>query len=291
MILEGDMHRMRTLVVLLTVLMVSGGAAYAQQQQQSEQDLGSQLRQLNWQTGPAAGKIAGKASISIPANYVFLDAADTSKFLTLLKNLPRSDSYTFAPKDLSWFSVFDFESTGYVKDDEKIDPDALLQSLKEGNVRSNEERKKRGIPALYLESWFVSPHYDVQSKRLEWATRLRGESGDIGVNYNIRLLGRSGVMNATVVTDPAALDKDMRAFKDALAGFSFDQGERYSEFRSGDKVAEYGLAALVIGGAAAAAAKGGLFKTIAKFGWIIILAVGAFFGAIYKKFFGSRQSS
>jgi uncharacterized membrane-anchored protein len=283
------MRRTWTLIALLVVLLAPGHASLAQQQ--SEQDLGSQLRQLNWQSGPGQGKIAGKASISIPANYVFLDAADTSRFLTLLKNLPRSDSYAFAPQDLSWFAVFDFESSGYVKDDEKIDPDALLQSLKEGNVRSNQERKNRGIPALYLDSWFVAPHYDVQTKRLEWATRLRGESGDIGVNYSIRLLGRSGVMNATVVSDPASLNKDMRAFKDALAGFNFDPGERYSEFRSGDRVAEYGLAALVVGGAAAAAAKGGLFKTIAKFGWIIILAVGAFFGAIYKKVFGNRQSS
>ena len=163
--------------------------------------------------------------------------------------------------------------------------------MKEGNARSNQERKNRGMPALYLESWFVAPHYDVQTKRLEWATRLRGESGDIGVNYNIRLLGRSGVMNATVVSDPDSLEKDIRAFKAVLAGYSFDAGERYSEFRAGDKIAEYGLAALVVGGAAAAAAKGGAFKAIAKFGWIILLGIGAFFAAIYKKMFGRRKSS
>jgi uncharacterized membrane-anchored protein len=94
-----------------------------------------------------------------------------------MRNLPRTDSYTFAPQDLSWFSIFDFEDTGYIKDDEKIDADAVLQSLKEGNARGNEERKRRGFPALNLDGWFVAPRYDTDTKRLEWATKLSSEGG------------------------------------------------------------------------------------------------------------------
>jgi uncharacterized membrane-anchored protein len=97
---------------------------------------------------------------------------------------------TFAPSDLTWFSVF-FESSGYVQDDEKIDPDSLLEILKKNNVAGNEERKKRGLETLVLEGWYVAPHYDIQTKRLEWGTKLRPESGGITVNYTIRLLGRS----------------------------------------------------------------------------------------------------
>jgi uncharacterized membrane-anchored protein len=64
-------------------------------------------------------------------------------------NLPGDDEYTFGPDDLSWFSVFGFDPAGYVRDDETVDPDALLQALKKGNVRSNEERGRRNIPLLY----------------------------------------------------------------------------------------------------------------------------------------------
>jgi len=226
----------------------------------------------------------------IPANHGFLGAADTSKFLTLMRNLPRTDSYTFAPNDLNWFAIFDFEDTGYIKDDEKIDADAVLQSLKEGNARGNEERKRRGFPVLNLDGWFVAPHYDTNSKRLEWATKLSSDGG-VSVNYRIRLLGRAGVMSAVLVSDPDSLDKDIRAFKVALNDFSFDPGQRYAEFRTGDKIAEYGLTGLIVGGAAAAAAKTGLFKVIGKFGVLIFVGAAALIGGIFKWLFRGRTAA
>jgi uncharacterized membrane-anchored protein len=263
--------------LLLAVVSVFGFAAVAASAQQSsgEAKLWAEIGKLSWQAGPSDGKIAGKASLAVPKGYYFLPAADTNKFLTLMNNLPRQDSYTFAPENLEWFSIFDFEAIGYVRDDEKLDPDAILESLKEGNLRGNEERQKRGLPAIYLEGWFVAPHYDLQTKRLEWATKLRSVNGEIVVNYKIRMLSRSGVMNAILVSAPATLDNDIRAFKTTLTGFSFDAGERYSEYRTGDKIAEYGLTGLIVGGAAAAAAKTGLFKVLGKFAIVIFAGLGA----------------
>src|SRR5262249_47736205 len=107
--------------------------------------------------------------------------------------------------------------------------------------------------------------------------RLRGDTGAPVVNYTVRILGRRGVMSATLVSDPQQLDRDIVAFKSALGGFGFVPGERYSEFRSGDKVAEYGLAALVLGGAAVVATKPGFLKA---FGKLIIIGVIAFGGAV-----------
>jgi uncharacterized membrane-anchored protein len=255
-----------------------------------QDSVGTQIRNLGWRVGPSEGKIAGRATIAIPAKYVFLGATDTSKFLTLMRNLPRTDSYTFAPENLDWFAIFDFEDTGYVKDDEKIDADAVLQSLKEGNARGNEERKKRGYPVLNLDGWFVPPHYDTGTKRLEWATKLSSEGGT-SVNYRIRILGRAGVMSAVLVSDPDSLDKDIRVFKTALNDFSFDAGQRYSEYRPGDKIAEYGLTGLIVGGAAAAAAKAGLFKVIGKFGVLIFAGAAAVIGGLFKRLFGRRTAA
>jgi uncharacterized membrane-anchored protein len=198
--------------VWISLLLATASAPSMGQQPEGQGSVGAQIRNLGWKAGPSEGKIAGRATITIPAKYVFLGAADTSKFLTLMRNLPRTESYTFAPQDLSWFSIFDFEDTGYIKDDEKIDADAVLQSLKEGNARGNEERKKRGYPALNLDGWFVAPRYDTDTKRLEWATKLSSEGG-VSVNYRIRILGRAGVMSAVLVSDPDSLEKDIRVFK------------------------------------------------------------------------------
>jgi len=275
--------------VCTLLLLVAATAPSAAQQSEGE-NIGSQIRNLGWKVGPSEGKVAGRATIVIPANHGFLGAADTSKFLTLMRNLPRTDSYTFAPNDLNWFAIFDFEDTGYIKDDEKIDADAVLQSLKEGNARGNEERKRRGFPVLNLDGWFVAPHYDTNSKRLEWATKLSSDGG-VSVNYRIRLLARAGVMSAVLVSDPDSLDKDIRAFKVALNDFSFDPGQRYAEFRTGDKIAEYGLTGLIVGGAAAAAAKTGLFKVIGKFGILIFAGAAALIGGIFKWLFRGRTTA
>jgi uncharacterized membrane-anchored protein len=88
--------------------------------------------------------------------------------------------------DSSWFAIFFFEDSGYVKDDEKLDPDGLLESLKDGDQRGSDERKRLGMRALYTDGWAVPPHYDAATRRLEWGMRLRAEGGDQVVNYTIR---------------------------------------------------------------------------------------------------------
>jgi uncharacterized membrane-anchored protein len=178
---------------------------------------------------------------------------------------------------------------GYVKDDEKIDADELLKSLKESDGPANEQRRSLGMSELYTEGWLVPPHYDMTTKRLEWGLRLRDSSGAQTINYTSRLLGRSGVMSAILVSDPAAVGSDMEVFRRHLAGFAFVPGQTYSEYTSGDKVAEYGLGALVLGGAAAAAAKSGLLKSLGKFIWVIVLGVVAAISAVFKKLTGKKE--
>ena len=75
------------------------------------------------------------------------------------------------------------------------------------------------------------------------------------VNYNTRLLGRRGVMTVSLVVDPNQVAATVPAFNDLLKSYSFNSGQGYAEFRAGDKIAKYGLTALVAGGAGAVAAK------------------------------------
>lgn len=271
---------------LLTILFFVPFLAWGQ----AQPDVNAELKKLAWQNGPTEGAVAGKASLKVPTGYVFLDEQNTRRFLELNGNPPDDRHYLIAPKSLNWFAVFSFNPSGYIKDDEKIDPDDLLKSLKESDGLGNEERKRLGMRPLFTDGWQVTPHYDIETKRLEWGVRLRTDKDEKLVNYTSRLLARTGVMSAVLVSEPQSLDADIRDFKTVLKNFSYNTGESYAEFKSGDKVAEYGLAALVLGGAAAVATKKGFWAVLAGFFaafWKVLagLAVAAVagLGSIFKK--------
>jgi len=275
------------LFAIIAAVCVFAVTAHAQRVQTPDQ-FWQEIEKLSWQFN-GSGKVGNEASITVSNGYAFLNSQGARRFLELQGNPPRDNRYIIAPKNLHWFGVFLFEPIGYVKDDESIDPDALLQTLKEQNRAGLDERKRQGLPALYLDGWFVPPHYDIQTKRLEYGTKLHDDTNEITVNYVIKILGRGGVMDALLVSSPNSLEADTREFKAVLSNFSFDAGQRYSEFRSGDKVAEYGLAALVVGGAAAAAMKSGALKGMMKFLWVGVLGIGAVFWSFIKKMFGGKE--
>lgn len=252
-----------------------------------EGDQAKSPRDLQWHSGPGADPIAAKATLNVPDGVMFIDEANSKQFLQMTGNIPDPGNFIVYSKKDKWWATFSFNPIGYVKDDEKIDADDLLQKMKEHDGPGNEERRKLGFGELHTDGWYVPPHYDSATKRLEWGLKLHSDK-DVSLNYTIRFLGRSGVMNATLVSSPEKLDADVRSFKAVLDGFDFNNGERYAEFRAGDHVAEIGLGALVLGGAAAVAAKKGFFGAILAFlaaAWkMIAVAVLGLFAKIRSLF-------
>lgn len=276
--------------LLVRALLVLSAVVLASQVHSQDNRVEREIAALPWKKAPEAGNIGIVAQVKLTGDFRFLDASSSSKFIELNGNPPRQNNYVLAPWPLSWFAVFIFDPSGYVKDDEKLDADELLRTLKQQNEQGAEERKRLQLPVLQLTGWAVEPHYDLQSKRLEWGTRFKvAGTGEETVNYTIRILGRSGVMSVVLVSDPANLKEDMRSLRTALNGFDFVSGERYSEYRQGDKTAEYGLAALVVGGAAAAAAKAGFFKGFGKFIGIAAIAALAAVAAFFRNLFRKRK--
>lgn len=270
------------LVCALVLDLLIGQSPVAAVPQRSDEQIKQEMAGLAWQRGPVEGRIGSVASIKVGDGQAFLDGPNTRRFLELNGNPPRDERYVLVSSQ--WFAVFFFENAGYVKDDEKLDAAALLASLQQGDKASNAERERLGMTPLHTEGWHVLPHYDPTTKRLEWGVRLRGGSEErTVVNYSIRLLGRRGVMHAILVSDPESLDRDIAEFKTALGGYEFASGERYSEFRAGDRVAEYGLAALVLGGAAAVATKSGFGKAIGKFVVVGVAALGSAIVALFRR--------
>lgn len=260
--------------------------ACAQSAQPSKADAERVYRELQWLPPGGTGSLDGKATFKATSAYTFLSSADTDKFLKLNGNPPQGSSVTIAPTKGDWFGVLSFASEGYVKDDESIDADALLKTLKSQITAGNEEKRKQGYQTLTLEGWALAPRYDRQNQRLEWGTLLRAEDKSPVVNVSTRILGRSGYTAAVLVTTPTTLDSDLQDFKTALRNFEYVGGEKYSEWREGDKVAAYGLGALVLGGAAAAVSSKGGFKVIG----LAILAAAAAVWAGLKKLFARKKT-
>lgn len=258
----------------------------------------SQPPEVEFLEGPCIADLGDKvAQIEVNENYLFANENDTRKLMESIGNPPTNHEVGLVcPKDPNalYFIVFEYYSTGYIRDDEKdrIDSDAILESIKKGTEEANKTRREKGFAPLNVIGWYEKPHYDVQSHNLVWTLLAESEGHQI-VNYNVRLLGRHGYMSAILVTVPSALDSDRQEIENIIANFSYKKGKRYAEFVQGDKVAKYGLTALIAGGAGAAAVKFGLFKFLAKAWKIVAIAAVAFFAfirRIIKSIFGERKS-
>jgi uncharacterized membrane-anchored protein len=274
------MQRMILVCVVAVGAVASAVSARAQQP----------TSEISWQSGPATGSLGDIAQVAVPQGYRFTGKAGTRTFLELTQN-PTSGTelgilLPESVEDGRWFVVFEFNPIGYVKDDEKnsLDADGMIKSIREGTEAANEERKRRGWSTMSILGWHTAPFYDTRTNNLTWAINGASDGGNV-VNYSVRLLGRRGVMNVDLVLSPEEVDAVVPSFEKVMGGFSFKAGSRYAEFVQGDKVAAYGLTALVAGGAGAALAKSGVLGKLWK---AIVLGVLALLGFL-KKLFGGRS--
>jgi uncharacterized membrane-anchored protein len=257
---------------------------------------------IEWQDGPAIGKLGSVAQISIPSGYKFTGKDGTKRVMEITQN-PASGhelgALIPATKDQEWFVIFEFEDTGYVRDNEKdkLDAAAMINTITKATEESNKVRAENGWPAFHVVGWSREPYYDSQTHNLTWAivgkSQPPGKPEEQSVNYSVRMLGRQGVMRADLVLSPAETTQVLPEFQNLLTGFSFVPGQTYADWRKGDKVAEYGLTALVVGGAAAAALKSGLLLKFWKLIVAAFVALAAFIKRVFaylKRLFTGRAS-
>lgn len=248
---------------------------------------------LQWTRGSGTAPVgSGLAEIDLGQDYVYLDAGETQRFMEMNQNpVTGQELATVAPisDDEQWFMVFEFDDVGYVSDEEKdaLDADALIASIRQGTEVVNQERRKRGWSSMTILGWQEAPHYDSRTNNLSWA--IIGESeGHRTVNRIIKLLGRRGVMTVTLVASQDALTAAVPRVDALLEGYRFQSGNTYAEYMPGtDKLAQYGLTALVVGGAGAALVKSGLLAKL----WKPLIAVFVAMGAGIKRFFFSGRSA
>lgn len=281
-------------------------AAQPSPQQVAEQ---ARLEGIVSRLRPQTGRIsisAADATLAVGDQYYFLDAADSRKVLTDLWGNPPSSvdgvlGMVFpagaSPLDDTWGAVVTYSADGYVSDQDaaEINPDTLLASLREGEDEDNRARQAEGFATVHLAGWAEPPVYDAQKHNLIWAKVLKfGDMKDQTLNYDVRVLGRRGVLSLNIV---AGID-DLATVGPAAAALmntaSFDAGSRYADYQAGvDQQAAYGVAALITGGAAVAVAKKvgllGVLLLVLKKGGVFLLAALGGGMAWLKKQFGGRS--
>lgn len=296
--LAGYGAPMRALLLLLAALLSLSSFAQkkpapaAPPPEEAADDVGGEPEPLppGMTEGPAHVKVGSNAELDLPAGIIFGDAKVAKDILERSGNLTNGREVGILLNAQS-STIFEFDPVGYVKDDDKeaLDADKMLASLRENQEAANEELKSRGLDELELTGWQVKPHYDQATHNLEWAPLVRNKkNGHQTVNYNVRVLGRRGVMEVTLLVSPEKFDAELPAFRESLKGFTYTKGEDYMSWMKGDKVAEYGLAALVTGGAVAVAAKSGLLGKLLK---PLIAGVVALLAGIKRFFTGKKSTS
>lgn len=288
------LNRLAVFALLLVALFVAPAQA------QDEREL---FRSLKFQTGKITLR-GGLATLNVGPNFAYLNPADAETFLTKIwSNPPGAGADTLGllvPKDIDasgsggWAIVLDYEEDGYVSDEgaEKIDYAELLKDMQQKTAAASKEREEQGYRAMNLVGWAKQPYYDRETHKLYWAKRLRfvGNEHDT-LNYNIRALGRRGVLVLNAVASMDQLPMVDRRLPEILGMVSFNQGNTYAEFNpSTDKTAAYALAGLIAGGVLA---KAGFFKLLLvgllAFKKLIVvgaIAVFAAIGSVVKRLFG-----
>lgn len=284
------LRRIALLAVVAVAAAIAPRAIAAQDAQQDTTTMSAAdsakvrlYRSIAWEKGPTDAKLGDEATLSVPAGCRFTAADGAKKFMEVTENPPDGSEtgviFCRDPADTasSFFVVFSWDASGYVKDTEgkSLDADKILKSLQEGNDQANDERRSRGWETVDIVGWDRAPFYDPATNNLTWATIAQTPAGQRSINHSVRLLGRGGVMRVDLVMDPEQKASALPLFSSVIASHRFVPGHRYSEWRPGDKVAEYGLTALIAGGAGAAALKLGLFGKL----WKLIVAA---FAALWK---------
>lgn len=252
-------------------------------------------KSLDRQTGRISlpGKVA---TLDVSKDFYYLNPDDAQKVLVELwgnppgvKPLGMLLPAGVAPFDAKiWGVTIDYQEDGYVEDDEaaEIDYDELLGQMKEDTQSASEARVSEGYEPIELIGWAARPFYDEKAHKLHWAKELAfGKDKRRELNYNIRVLGRKGVLVLNFIAGMDQLPEIKANLSDVLAMAEFDEGSRYEDFDPEyDKIAAYGIGGLIAG---KVLAKTGFFVALLalakKFGVVVLAAGGALVAKLFRK--------
>ncbi len=246
------------------------------------QNTDKQLEALDWAAGPVK-LTSSNATLTLPPHVFAVHGAGAQKFNKLING--DADPTLEAVAQSNEAAVyFEYTDSGYVTADDwtSVDPKSMLDGITKNTDDANADRKTAGLPALHTLGWIQEPTFDKKTNTVRWAVSLKSDDNPKPfVNSIALVLGRHGYEEITVAESTTAYKSGTAFLNGIVGGMHFSQGARYRDFISGDKLAGFGIAALVGTAAGATIAKtigfAGLLLLLKKFGILLVaVVVGAY---------------
>ena len=201
----------------------------------------------------------GLATLKVGPEFYYLNPSNSGHVLEKIWGNPPSDPVLgmIFPADISplhsggWGMTIWFEELGYVSDEDanSNDYNQILTDLQADTVAESKWRQEQGYGSIELIGWAEPPLYEQARRILYWAKELKFDGNpDHTLNFNIRILGRKGVLVQNFITGMDQIDRVKGDLPAVLDMTSFNDGNRYADFDpSIDKVAAVGIGGLVAG--------------------------------------------
>jgi len=247
---------------------------------------------------------AGGVQLNIPKGFYYLSGNDARRVVVdAWGNPPASGDNVLgmilpsgkAPVDDAWAAIITYDEDGYVSDEDavKINYADLLKDMQAGVASDSGERVKQGFGSIRLVGWASPPYYDGATHKLHWAKELEFDgSPQHTLNYDVRALGRKGVLKMNFVAGMPQLAEIRGVIPAVMAMPEFVVGSRYEDYVPGtDKVAAYGLGALIAGKLASKAGLMVIALAFLKKGWIVIVLVLAGLWKVIARFFQGKPQA
>ena len=241
----------------------------------------------------------GIGRINVPAGFKYLNGEQSNHVLVDLWGNPDDGGQSMGfilpenqgvMSDSGYVFNIEYNEIGFVKDEDadEIDYDELLTQMRKDAVEENKERVRLGYDKVEIVGWAATPFYDKERKILHWAKEIKfGDLNENTLNYNVRILGRKGVLVLNAISSMPNLPIVQKDIPNVLTIVQFNKGYQYEDFDpSIDQVAAWTIGGLVAG---KILTKVGFFAVLLKFWKIIALAVIGFFGSFWKKMRGKKN--
>jgi uncharacterized membrane-anchored protein len=288
---------MKKIFVLLPLLLMMCSSSNAQKKDSAEtaeletrKKYIAREKEIKYQTGKI--DIGSDIELNVPKGYKYIGLKDAEYIVNELWSNPPdatmrgmlvAEDYNSLSTD-KWAFIVSYEDEGYVKDEDadKIDYTEMKKEIQADEKESNEARKKQGYAAMHFIDWASKPYYDKQEKILHWAKNFKfGDQEDTTLNYDVRILGRKGLISLNAVGISTDLEDIKKHIPEIMHVATFKQGSRYADFDSKtDKIAAYTIGGLVAGKLLAKAGIAALFLKNIK---LFFLGIAALFGTTRKK--------
>lgn len=288
------------LPAILFLIAAAAGATSQGPYPETQEALDAEYARLNWVEEPGSYKLeTSNSAVAFDTGRSLLVGPDAERLLFLMNAVQFPNTEAVLYDDESGVMVtFEFFEEGYVEDGDWTDVEAskLLDDIRAGTRDANREREKYGLGTMEVTGWAEEPNYDAETNTVRWAIEFAEGEGTT-INATALSLSRSGYEQLTWVGSREQYAQLSGLLTTALDNHAFDEGHRYADFKDGDKVAAYGVAALVAAATGAKLGKGVIAAIIAvavvflKKGWIVILLALGGIGAWVMKLLGRKEET